>query len=110
TLTPPLKNTTGWYLPTKQQLYDIRANLSYPEKFTFKDKENLMKTLATVRCKLPEDCEYLKYILPNKSRGWWSATQRGSNALFVDLSEGADNSTTATDVTKYHHVRAALSY
>ncbi|MDE6378731.1 MAG: hypothetical protein K2K72_08310, partial [Duncaniella sp.] len=111
TLATPINNTSGWYLPTITQLKDIRKNLTEPDKFTFKDKESLMKTLATVRCKLPEDCEYLKYMLPSRQTGWWSCSQRGEGtALFLDLSAGADQSTTGVQPTQEHHVRPALSY
>ncbi|MDE6011394.1 MAG: hypothetical protein K2G91_01480, partial [Prevotella sp.] len=116
TLAPP-KNTSGWYLPAQQQAEDMKnyanAITVYKKKsFTFKDKESLMKTLATVRCKLPQDCEYLKYILPNKHIGWWTSSQANnqSNVIFIDLSGGSSQSSTGVYGTDYHEVRAILSY
>ncbi|MDE6370382.1 MAG: hypothetical protein K2K92_02705, partial [Duncaniella sp.] len=108
TLAPP-KNTSGWYLPTITQLHDIRSNLTYPDIYTFKDKESIMKTFATLRCMLPEDCEFLKYMIPDKHLGWWSCSQN-NGARFIDLSNGQDQSTTGVFPTDYHRVRAALSY
>nr|MDE7376551.1 hypothetical protein [Muribaculaceae bacterium] len=110
-LASPDKNTTGWYLPTITQLQDIRANLTYPKKYSFQEHESIMKTLVTLRCKLPQDCAYLNYLLPSKQTGWWSCSQTNPRcARFVDLSNGTDNSTTGVWVTNYHRVRAALSY
>ena len=117
TLTPPVKNTSGWYLPTKSQASDIRNTMNNvvmktKKSFTFKDKESLMKTLATVRCKLPRDCEYLEYILPNRSLGWWTSSQdNGNNPYYVTLAGGTGDQSSATHLPTYeHHVRAVLSY
>ncbi|MDE5740262.1 MAG: hypothetical protein K2H92_08140, partial [Bacteroidaceae bacterium] len=117
TLAPP-KNTSGWYLPARHQAEDMRNNISEitlitrKNSFTFKDKESLMKTLATVRCKLPQDCEYLKYILPNKHFGWWTSSQAGtqSNVIYLTLAAGSSNESTGVRGTAYHQVRAILSY
>ncbi|MDE6536279.1 MAG: fimbrillin family protein [Muribaculaceae bacterium] len=110
TLAAP-KNAAGWYLPTITQLYNIRSNLTYPERFTFKHKESVMKSLVTVMSMLPKDCAYLKYILPNKSIGWWSCSQSApGKARFIDLSNGQDQSTTSVLPTYYHRVRACLSF
>ncbi|MDE5998847.1 MAG: hypothetical protein K2H04_02065, partial [Bacteroidaceae bacterium] len=62
--------------------------------------------------KLPQDCEYLKYILPNKHFGWWTSSQAGtqSNVIYLTLAAGSSNESTGVRGTAYHQVRAILSY
>ncbi|MDE7381409.1 MAG: fimbrillin family protein, partial [Muribaculaceae bacterium] len=115
TLTPPVANTTGWYLPTRHQTEDMSDNImrvliNKQNSFTFTDKENLMKTLVTVRCKLPPYCEYLNYILPNRNIGWWTSSQSTTNAYFIDLSAGSAQSSSSVATTQEHNVRPMLSY
>ena len=119
-LTPPVANTTGWYLPTKIQCEDIRnaifnVTAQIRTSLTFKDNGHLMKTLATVRRKLqdlPQDCAYLNYILPQDNLGWWTSSQanNASNVFFVSVSAGSSQQATGVAGTEYHHVRAVLSY
>ncbi|MDE6027195.1 MAG: hypothetical protein K2G23_03935, partial [Muribaculaceae bacterium] len=117
TLTPPTANTSGWYLPALHQVNDMSKDIMVSiarktDSFTFNDKGNIMKTLATVRCKLPQACEYLKYILPDKSIGWWTSSQvnNQSNVHFVDLSGGSSQGSTGVYATRRHEVRPILSY
>ncbi|MDE7413766.1 MAG: fimbrillin family protein [Muribaculaceae bacterium] len=117
TLTPPTANTSGWYLPALHQVNDMSKDIMISiarktNSFTFNDNGNIMKTLATIRCKLPQDCEYLKYILPDKSIGWWTSSQvnNQSNVHFVDLSGGSSQGSTGVYATRRHEVRPILSY
>ncbi|MDE6006635.1 MAG: hypothetical protein K2G67_03685, partial [Muribaculaceae bacterium] len=117
TLIPPTANTSGWYLPALHQVNDMSKEIMViiarkTDSFTFKDKESIMKTLATVRCKLPPDCEYLNYILPHNGIGWWTSSQvnNQSNVCFVDLAEGSSQGSTGVFATRYHEVRPILSY
>ena len=116
TFMPPT-NTSGWYLPAYHQVEDLRNEVwnviaKMKTSFTFKDKENLMKTLATVRYKLPSDCEYLKYMLPHKQLDWWTSSQgnNSGNAYYFALAGATAQSAVAITPLEYHNVRAILSY